>query len=130
MTNLINVVVIDPVNQEVRWESINNNGDPKEFADVMGCNAMDSVNMGEGVIMYVDDNGLLYEENRYFSFETEEQSQSFAGVCILAICDNMGNTLSFDRDIGEVRELVKWKPEGYKEEPFMAFVPLDDNLIH
>lgn len=130
MLNLINIVVIDPVKQEVRWESINNNGDPKEFADVMGCNTLDSVNLGGGVIMYVDDNGLLYQENRYFSFQTNEQTQAFAGVCILAMCDNMGNTLSFDRDIAEVKELVKWEPKGYKEEPFMAFIPLDDGVMH
>lgn len=129
MLNLVDVLVIDPFKQELRYESFNDNGDPRELADIMGCNTIDVVKLGDNVIMFVDDNGLLHD-NRYFSFKTAEKTQAFAGICVLAISDGDGGTKSFDRDIGAVREIVEWKHKGYKEEPFMAFVPLDDTVLH
>lgn len=129
MFKLVDVIVIDPFKQEIRWASFNDNGDPNELTDIMGCNTIDVVKLGDDVIMFVDDNGLLYD-NRYFSFKTAEQTQAFAGICVLALTDGEGGTKSFNRDIGAVREIVEWKHEGYKEEPFMAFVPLDDTVLH
>lgn len=127
MFKLVDVIVIDPFKQEIRWESFNDNGDPRELKEIMNCDTIDIVKLGDDVIMFVDDNGLLYE-NRYFSFKND--GQAFAGNCVIARTDNNGNTLCFDRDIGTVRDIVEWKPKGYKEEPFMAFVPLDDKDIH
>lgn len=129
MFKLVEVIVIDPFKQEVRWGSFNDNGDPNELTDIMGCNTIDVVKLGGDVIMFVDDNGLLYD-NRYFSFKTAEKTQAFAGICVLAVSDGEGGTKSFNRDIGAVREIVEWKHEGYSEEPFMAFVPLDDTVLH
>ena len=129
MFKLVDVIVIDPFKQEVRWESFNDNGDPKELTEIMGCTTIDVVKLGDNVIMYVDDNGLLHD-NRYFTFKTLEQSQAFAGICVLALTDGIGGTKSFDRDIGAVKEILEWKHKGYKEEPFMAFVPLDDTVLH
>ena len=129
MFKLVDVIVIDPFKQEIRWESFNDNGDPNALTDIMGCNTIDVVKLGGDVIMFVDDNGLLYD-NRYFSFKTAEKTQAFAGICVLAVSDGMGGTKSFNRDIGAVREIVEWKHKGYSEEPFMAFVPLDDTVIH
>lgn len=131
MFKLIDVVVIDPNKEEVRWESFNDNGDPKELTEIMNCNTIDMVKLGGDVIMFVDDEGLLAQENRYFSFRTEEKTQAFAGICVLALTDGEGGTKSFNRDIGAVREIIEWKHKGYKEEPFMAFIPLDnDGAIH
>jgi hypothetical protein len=129
MFKLVNVIVIDPFKQEVRWESFNDNGDPKELTEILGCTTIDVVKLGSDVIMFVDDNGLMYD-NRYFSFKTVEKTQAFAGICVLALTDGEGGTKSFERDIGSVREIIEWKHEGYKEEPFMAFVPLDDTVLH
>lgn len=129
MFKLVDVIVIDPFKQEIRWASFNDNGDPNELTDIMGCNTIDVVKLGGDVIMFVDDNGLLYD-NRYFSFKNAEKTQAFAGICVLALTDGEGGTKSFNRDIGAVREIVEWKHEGYKEEPFMAFVPLDDTVLH
>ena len=129
MFKLVDVLVIDPFKQELRWDSYNDNGDPKQLTDIMGCDTIDVVKLGDNVIMFVDDNGLLYD-NRYFSFKTLEKSQAFAGICVLAISNGYGETKSFDKDIGAVREIIEWKPKGYKEEPFMAFVPLDDTVLH
>lgn len=130
MFKLVDVVVIDPFKQELRWESFNDNGDPRGLTEIMGCDTIDVVKLGDDVIMFVDDNGLMYE-NRYFSFRTEEKTQAFAGICVLALTDGEGGTKSFNKDIGAVREIIEWKPKGYKEEPFMAFIPLDnDGVIH
>jgi|13_taG_2_1085334.scaffolds.fasta_scaffold00503_4 hypothetical protein len=129
MFKLIDVVVIDPNKEEVRWESFNDNGDPKELTEIMNCNTIDMVKLGGDVIMFVDDEGLLAQENRYFYFKDLPFS-TFAGTCVIARTDNNGNTLTFNRDIDDVREMIKWKPKGYKEEPFMAFVPLDDGVMH
>lgn len=130
MFKLVDVIVIDPFKKELRWETFNDNGDPSQLTEIMGCDTLDVIRLGDDIIMFVDDNGLMYD-NRYFSFRTENKTQAFAGICVLAVTDGQGGTKSFDRDIGAVKEIIDWKHDGYKEEPFMAFKPIDDDeTIH
>jgi len=129
MFKLTNVVVIDPFAKDVRWDSFNDNGNPKELTEIMNCEVPDVVKLGDDIIMFIDDNGLLYDENRYFEFKSDG-SLVYAGICVLATTDDNGNTLDFNRDINEVKKLVEWKDKGHKEEPFIAFIPLKDGEIH
>lgn len=128
---LIQVIVIDPYKKELSWQTIDNNCDPQKFTYIMQCRNFDVVRLGDNVIMYVDDEGLLKNPNSYFSFVTNDvESQGYAGIAILATTNSEGDTLSFDKDIGEVRSILHWKPEGYSEEPYMEFIPLDDKVLH
>lgn len=131
MYKSIEVAVIDPFKQELRYETIDNNSNPNLFTEIMQCDRFDVVRLGDNVIMYVDDEGLLIDHNRYFSFISKAgESRGYAGIAIIATSDQHGDTLSFDRDIGELREIVEWKDEGFSEEPMMEFIPLDDIVKH
>lgn len=125
MSNSIEVIVVDPFKETITKQVILNNQSPEEFSKMLNCNAFDVVRLGDDVIMYIDDNGLLYDTNRYFKLESTTTSYTYAGIGILACDDGDGETISFDRDIRSVEKLIEFMPEGHKEEPFMKFVPFN-----
>ena len=125
MSKSIKVIVINPFEETITKKVINDNESPEEFYKIINCNAFDVVRLGNDVIMYIDDNGLLHEKNRYFKLESETTSYTYAGIGILACDDGEGGTISFDRDIKNVEKLTEFMPEGHKEEPFMKFIPFN-----
>tara|TARA_R110000744_G_C18950503_1_gene515603 strand:+ start:69 stop:446 length:378 start_codon:yes stop_codon:yes gene_type:complete len=121
----IEVIVVDPFAETITKKEISDNESPEEFSKMLNCDAFDVVRLGDDVIMYIDDNGLLHETNRYFKLESETASYTYAGIGILACDDGEGGTVSFDKDIKNVEKLIEFMPEGHKEEPFMKFVPIN-----
>lgn len=125
MSKSIEVIVVDPFAETITKKEISDNESPEEFSKMLNCDAFDVVRLGDDVIMYIDDNGLLHETNRYFKLESETASYTYAGIGILACDDGEGGTVSFDKDIKNVEKLIEFMPEGHKEEPFMKFVPIN-----
>ena len=125
MSKSIEVIVVDPFAETITKKEISDNESPEEFSKMLNCDAFDVVRLGDDVIMYIDDNGLLHETNRYFKLESETASYTYAGIGILACDDGEGGTVSFDKDIKNVEKLIEFMPEGHKEEPFMKFVTIN-----
>jgi len=124
MSKPINVIVINPFEQTTTEVTISNSESINEFTKIMDCRVFDVVRLGTNVIMYVDDEGLLIDENRYFKLGDDPNAYAYAGISIVACDDNFGGTISFDRDMSTIEELVTWMPEGYSEEPYMEFFPM------
>jgi len=115
----IQTIFIDPYDQHISYIDISDSV-IKDYYMAMQCSCFDIVRLGDGVIMYVDDEGLL-KDNMYFKLG----ENNYAGRCILADETDDGGTTDCHLTIDQVLEKIEWLPEGHKEEPFMSFVKLD-----
>ena len=117
--NKIQTILIDPFDQSVSYVDISSD-DIQDYYNAMQCSCFDIVSLGGGVIMYVDDEGLL-KDNMYFSLG----GTNYAGRSILANDNGEGGTIDCGLTIEEVLEKLEWLPEGHNEEPYMEFMPLN-----
>lgn len=111
--------LVDPFSQIVshfKFEEM----DIDYMKQAMQCSVLDVVRLGGDVIMFVDDNGLLYNSNRYFKIG----NNVIAGRAIIATETADGGTVSCTKSIEEVSQHIEWLPEGYSEEPYMKYYPL------
>jgi len=124
------VILIDPFNQTVEMKQVQTEEysgikdfDYKSLRSMMECSLMDVVPLGGAVIMFVDDEGLL-KDNRYFALG----DVPYAGRAIIAgESDENGNSQDTPITVAQVQEVLTWKDEGHKEEPFMSFTYEDEN---
>lgn len=117
--NTIQTILIDPFDQSMSYVHISSD-DIKDYYSVMQCSCFDVVTLGGGLIMYVDDEGLL-KDNMYFSLG----GTNYAGRSILANETDDGGTTDCSLTIEEVKEKLVWLPDDHREEPFMKFIPLN-----
>ena len=115
----IKTILIDPYDQSISYVDISDSN-IQDYYSVMQCSCFDVIRLGDGVIMFVDDEGIL-KDNRYFQLGR----QTFAGRSIIADSTDDGGTTDSHLTIDQVSEKIEWLPEGHKEEPFMSFVKLD-----
>jgi|TARA_R110000751_G_scaffold55061_2_gene118153 hypothetical protein len=115
----IQTILIDPCDQSISYIDISNSV-IQDYYEAMQCSCFDVIRLGDGVIMYIDDEGLL-KDNMYFRLG----SHNFAGRCIIANETDDGGTTDCHWTIDQVVKKIEWLPEGHKEEPFMQFVSLD-----
>lgn len=115
----IQTILIDPYDQSLSYIDIEESN-LDNYYSAMQCSCFDVVTLGGGVIMYVDDEGLL-KDNMYFSLD----SSNYAGRSILANETEDGGTTDCALNIQEVLEKLKWLPEGHVEEPYMKFIPIN-----
>ena len=124
------VILIDPFNQTVEMKQVQageysgiKEFDYKSLRSMMECSLLDVVPLGGDVIMFVDDEGLL-KDNRYFALD----SVPYAGRAIIAgESDEDGNSQDTPITVAQVQEVLTWKDEGHKEEPYMSFTYEDEN---
>lgn len=67
--------------------------------------------------MYVDDEGLLKNPNRYFKYG----ERTLAGIGLILAHDDEGESVGTTLSSAEVFENVEFLPEGHVEEPYMQF---------
>ena len=70
--------------------------------------------------MYVDDEGLLINNQRYFSIN----DRTFGGKGLFLSHDDEGDTIDTNLDLQMVQDMVQWLPNTYKAEPYMEFIEL------
>ena len=114
--NRIQVMLIDPFDQSLSYVELSDSN-IQDYYKVMDCRCFDIVRLGGGVIMYVDDEGLLRNNNRYFRLG----SGNYAGKAILARETKDGGTTDVNLFMTEVADKLSWLPEGHSEEPYMEF---------
>ena len=93
------------------------NGDYKEIYNLIDCRTFDVVPLDHTNDMYVDDEGLLKNPNRYFKYG----QQTLAGIGLILAHDDEGESVGTTLNSAEVFENVKFLPEGHTEEPYMEF---------
>ena len=93
------------------------NGDYKEIYNLIDCDTFDVVPLDDTNDMYVDDEGLLKNPNRYFKYG----QRTLAGKGLILAHDDEGESVGTTLNSAEVFENVKFLPEGHTEEPYMEF---------
>jgi hypothetical protein len=92
-------------------------GDFREIYDLIGCRTFDCVRLYETQDMYIDDEGLLIDNQMYFTMN----DRVYAGKGLLLSHDDEGESTSTNLDLQMVEDMVEWLPEGHKETPYMEF---------
>lgn len=59
--------------------------------------------LGAGLYMYVDDEGLLQEDNDYFTFKPKDGPGTlYAGKALICAIDHKGDSIAFPKDVADV----------------------------
>ena len=126
----LKIIVIDPHKKEIYYDVI------KDFEDIhttlinkkLNSRVFDIVRITENVVLFIDDEGLLYE-NKYFKFI---DGRVFAGKSFLCQVDDNGDVIDCSNDIDLIKEITQWMPDDHVEYPMIEFIPLDipKNKLH
>jgi len=122
MTKKIKAILIDPVDCSTSYIDIDDN--LKSFYSIMDCDLIDAQQIGLDTVMYFDDEGKLKNNQRYFQF-TVVNPIAYCGRCIVISSDEDGGNDDVKIDIDVLTKQIEWLPEGYTEEPYMEFIPLN-----
>ncbi|MAO66860.1 hypothetical protein [Idiomarina sp.] len=95
-------------------------GNFREIYDFIDCRTFDCVSLDNEDDMYLDDEGLLVNNQRFFSIK----GGNYGGKALLLSHDDEGESTATTLTLQEVEDMVQWLPEGHKEEPYMEFIAL------
>ena len=109
-------ILINPFNETIK--EVVYTGDFREIYDLVDCRTFDCVRLTIENDMYVDDEGLLIDNQRYFTMN----NRVYAGTALLLSHNDEGETTGTNLDLQMVKDMVEWLPEGHKETPYMEFV--------
>ena len=113
-------ILINPFDQTIKETEYT--GDYKEIYDLVSCRTFDCVRLTPHEDMYIDDEGLLMDNQRYFRML--EIGANYAGKALLLSHDDEGETTATNWTLQEVKNMVQWLPDTYKAEPYMEFMTL------
>jgi len=122
--NGLRAILIDPFKEKIRVAHPPLDDYMSEIKEWMEVSCIDIVTLDDRNMMIVDDEGLLKNPNRYFRWVPN--NYNYAGRAVIVGYDEDGETTDATYHPRSVEDkYVRWIQEGYKEEPFMQFVPID-----
>ena len=109
-------ILINPFDETVK--EVEYTGDFHEIYYLTDCQTFDISRISITDDLYIDDEGLLKDNNRYFTLF----GSNYAGKALILGHDEEGETTptSFTKD--EIKLEVSFLPEGHKETPYMEFI--------
>jgi len=112
----VRAILINPFDETIK-EAVYT-GDYREIYDLIECQTFDIVNLFKVEDdLYVDDEGLFKDNQRYFSIE----GKNLAGRGLILSSDGEGESIGTTLTVEQVKEIVDFLPEGHKEIPHMEF---------
>jgi hypothetical protein len=108
-------ILINP-HEEIITE-VEYSGNYKEIYSFIDCRTFDCVRLTIENDMYIDDEGLLIDNQRYFSIK----DRNYAGKALLLAHDDEGESVATTFTLQEVKDMVEWLPETHRETPYMEF---------
>lgn len=110
-------ILINPFDQTIKETEYT--GDYREIYSLVECRTFDCVRLTPHEDMYIDDEGLLIDNQRYFRML--EIGANYAGKALLLSHDDEGETKATNWTLQDVKDMVEWLPETHKEIPYMEF---------
>ena len=114
-------ILINPHEETIT--EVEYSGNYKEIYSLIDCRTFDCVRITPNEDMYIDDEGLLMDNQRYFTL-LGTGLNNFAGKALLLSHDDEGETTATNWTLQDVKNMVQWLPNTYKAEPYMEFMTL------
>ena len=111
-------ILINPHEETIT--EVEYSGNYKEIYSLIDCRTFDIASIYETQDLYLDDEGLLIDNQRYFSIN----DRTFGGKGLFLSHDDEGETIDTNLDLQMVEDMVQWLPNTYKAEPYMEFITL------
>ena len=113
-------ILINPHEETIT--EVEYSGNYKEIYDIIDCRTFDVAMAKENNDLYLDDEGLLKNNQRYFRMV--EIGANYGGKALILAHNDEGESTATTLTLQEVENMVQWLPEGHKEEPYMKFIAL------
>ena len=110
-------ILINPFDQTIKETEYT--GDYREIYSLVDCRTFDCVRLTPHEDMYIDDEGLLIDNQRYFRML--EIGANYAGKALLLSHDDEGETTGTNWTLQDVKSMVEFLPETHRETPYMEF---------
>jgi hypothetical protein len=110
-------ILINPFDQTIKETEYT--GDFREIYSLVDCRTFDCVRLTPHEDMYIDDEGLLINNQRYFRML--EIGANYAGKALLLSHDDEGETKATNWTLQDVKDMIEWLPETHRETPYMEF---------
>jgi hypothetical protein len=114
---MIKGILINPFDETIK--EIEYSGDYKEIYNFIDCRTFDCAMFNYENDLYIDDEGLLVDNQRYFRMV--EIGANYAGKALVLGHDDEGETISTTLTLQMVKDVVQWLPKTHFETPYMEF---------
>ena len=116
-------ILIDVYEKEIREVDYDGTLDFIYFN--LACKTFDVVRVDDVNSIFVDDEGLLRQNQLYFEYSGSYGIFQLAGNGLVLGVDDEGNSISPTLTIEDVKGKVSFLPEGFKVEPYMEVTAWD-----
>lgn len=115
-------ILIDPYKQTI--EVVDYSGDWRDIKALLGCELFTTVYIDDVDSIYVDDEGLYVEDQKFFKLQG--YGQPLAGRGLVLGTDEEGDSTDCVSTLEQIQDMVEWCPEGTHVEPVMTVFPPDE----
>ena len=116
-------ILIDVYEKEIREVDYDGTLDFIYFN--LACRTFDVVRVDDVNSIFIDDEGLLRQNQLYFEYSGSNGIFQLAGNGLILGVDDEGNSISPTLTIEDVKGKVSFLPEGFKVEPYMEVTAWD-----
>ena len=116
---MLRAILIDPFLRVISEVNVDN--DLQSFYDILNIRTLAMVNIDNTNSLYIDDNGLLNDNNSLF--EIASYAQPLAGRALVVAHNEEGETVETTLDIDQIRSMVGWVDDQTPEEVLKANPP-------
>tara|TARA_Y100000114_G_C11637060_1_gene267327 strand:+ start:200 stop:541 length:342 start_codon:yes stop_codon:yes gene_type:complete len=111
------LLLINPFEQTVK--AVKSTGDLEDIYNLLDCNTIDAIGIDQQNVLYIDDCGLLKNDQRYFSIN----GKVLAGNGLVIGFDDEGDSIDTSLNIDDLQ--IEWLPKDHVEQPFINFIPFN-----
>tara|TARA_Y100001973_G_C5182204_1_gene325550 strand:+ start:1077 stop:1433 length:357 start_codon:yes stop_codon:yes gene_type:complete len=90
--------------------------------ELLNCRTFDVVRIDQVNSIYVDDEGLFVDNQRYFEYGGDAQAVRLAGNGLILGVDDEGNSISPTITLEQVKGRVGFLPTDFNMEPSIDFI--------
>ena len=123
MESNIKAILIDVYEKEIREVDYDGTLDFIYFN--LACRTFDVVSVDDVNGIFVDDEGLLRQNQLYFEYSASDRVFQLAGNGLILGVDDEGNSISPTLTIEDVKSKVNFLPEGFKIDPYIRVTSWD-----
>ena len=116
-------ILIDVYNKDIKEVDYDGTLDFIYFN--LACRTFDVVRIDDVNSIFVDDEGLLRQNQLYFEYSASGRVFQLAGNGLVLGVDDEGNSISPTLTVEDVEGKVNFLPEGFKVEPYMEVTSWD-----